>query len=87
MPGSSLLTLHRRIKMMVQSLVCGFFLPLLPETLLVFYVQPLMLLGPEVGVEQDPSSFLRPLYWGLILGLEPPVLECLEKDHVEPDHV
>lgn len=45
----SLLTLLRHIKMMVQFLVHGFFPPLLPETLLVFYVQPRMLLGLEVG--------------------------------------
>ncbi|XP_031194732.1 rho guanine nucleotide exchange factor 18 isoform X7 [Mastomys coucha] len=43
--------------------------------------------GGGPGVELDPCSFLCPLCWGLLLGLEPPVLECLEKDHVEPDHV
>lgn len=28
-----------------------------------------------------------PLGMGLLPGLAPPVLECMEKDHVEPDHV
>lgn len=36
-----------------------------------------------------PQSTLMPvpLGVGMLPGLEPPVLECVEKDHVEPDHV
>lgn len=32
-------------------------------------------------------SCLCLLGWGMLPGLEPPVLECMEPDHVEPDHV
>uniref|UniRef100_A0A8C9NWK7 Rho guanine nucleotide exchange factor 18 n=1 Tax=Spermophilus dauricus TaxID=99837 RepID=A0A8C9NWK7_SPEDA len=42
--------------------------------------------GTGVGGCRAGPSHLCPC-WGLLLGLDPPVLECLEKDHVEPDQV
>ncbi|KAK2087210.1 Rho guanine nucleotide exchange factor 18 [Saguinus oedipus] len=37
-------------------------------------------------LSQSPSQLCF-LGRGLLPGLEPPMLECMEKDHVEPDHV
>ena len=43
------------------------------------------LVGTMGPLEEVGSS--QALGWGPLPGLEPPELECMEKDHVEPDHV